>query len=106
MHEPLILRLLEMAERWAGAADTTLLDRGHFTATVFSTGRRPEQRALLAAACELYDVVAATPEGAQVMQALGLEPAAGVPPAMDDLCARWSEWCASRLSRGPVAGEE
>lgn len=105
MHEPLILQLLEMAERWASAADCTLADRKHFTATVFSAGRRPEQRAMLAAACELFDLVAAAPEGVKIMQALGLEPTAGVPPDMDDLCERWAEWCATRLTRGPASGE-
>ena len=46
---------------------------------------------MLAAACELFDLVAATPEGVKIMQALGLEPTAGVPPDMDDLCERWTE---------------
>lgn len=100
MHEPLLLQLLEMAERWAGAADCTLAERRQFTATVFAVGRRPEQRTLLAAACEVYDLVAASPEGAQLMRELGLEPLAGAPLDERELTTRWREWCASRVRFG------
>lgn len=105
MSEPLMLQLLQMAERWAGAAGTTLLARKHFTATTFSVTRRPEERALLAAAVELYDLVGATPEGAHVMRSLELEPDAGALPEQHDLEARWLEWCAKRATHGPSAGE-
>lgn len=105
MHEPFILQLLELAERWAGAAGATLQARKHFTATTFSVTRRPEERALLAAAVELYDLVGATPEGAHVMRQLGLEPDAGALPEQHDLEARWAEWCAKRLTPRPSAGE-
>lgn len=105
MHEPFVLQLLEMAERWAGAAGSTLQFRKHFTATTFSVTRRPEERALLAAAVELYDLVGATPEGAHVMRALGLEPDAGALPEQHDLEARFSEWAAERLTR-PGSGTE
>lgn len=96
MHEPFILQLLQMAERWAGAAGSTLVHRKDFTATVFSVTRRPEERALLAAAVELYDLVGAAPEGVKVMQALGFAPHAGALPEQHDLEARWLEWCATR----------
>lgn len=93
MHEPFTLALLEMAERWAEAAGTTLRNRKHFSATVFTVTRRPEERALLAAAVELYDLVGSTTEGVMILRTLGLEPDAGAL-----LEARWEEWCAQRLS--------
>lgn len=107
MHEPFILQLLQMAERWAGAAGSTLHFRKHFTATTFSVTRRPEERALLAAAVELYDMVGATPEGAHVMRSLELEPDAGALLEQHDLEARWLEWCATRRVHGqaPHAGQ-
>lgn len=99
MSEPFILQLLQMAERWASAAGATLVHRKDFTATVFSVTRRPEERALLAAAVELYDLVGAAPEGAHVMRALGLEPDAGALLEQHDLEQRFSEWAAGRLMR-------
>ena len=98
MHEPFTLALLEMAERWAEAAGTTLRNRKHFSATVFTVTRRPEERALLAAAVELYDLVGSTPEGVMILRALGLEPDAGALLEEHQLEARWQEWCAQRLS--------
>lgn len=73
--EAFALQLLSMAERWAGACGATLRDRKDFTATVFSVTRRPEQRALLAAAVELYDLVGASVPGARVMRAMELDQA-------------------------------
>lgn len=96
MHEPFTLALLEMAERWAAAAGTTLRNRKHFSATVFTVTRRPEERALLAAAMELYDLVGATGEGGRLLREIGLEPDAGALQGFDDLTARWVEWCATR----------
>ncbi len=101
MSEPFILQLLQMAERWAGAAGATLVHRKDFTATVFSVTRRPEERALLAAAVELYDLVGAAPEGAHVMRGLGLEPDAGALLEDHDLVARWEEWLATRARFEP-----
>lgn len=92
------LQLLAMAERWAGAAGATLRDRKDFTPTVFSVTRRPEERALLAAAVELYDLVGASVEGAQVMRAMELDPDAGALLEGHDLEARFNEWAAGRLS--------
>lgn len=105
MHEPFTLALLEMAERWAEAAGTTLRFRKHFSATVFTVTRRPEERALLAAAVELYDLVGVTPEGVKILREMGLEPDAGSLLEEHQLEARWQEWCAQRLS-GRAPGSE
>lgn len=96
--EAFALQLLEMAERWANGAGTTLRFRKQFNATAFTVTRRPEERALLAAAVELYDMVGATAIGATVMRGLGLEPDAGALLEGHQLEARWQEWCAQRLS--------
>lgn len=107
MSEPFILQLLEMAERWAEAAGTTMRMREYFKPTVFSVTRRPEERALLAAAVELYDLIGAVPEGMHVMRSLGLEPDAGALLEEHDLATRWQEWCATRQVHGqpPHAGQ-
>lgn len=97
--EALALQLLAMAERWAGAAGTTLEARKHFTATTFSVTRRPEERALLAAAVELYDLVGASPAGARVMEAMKLDPDAGALLEGHDLEALFNEWAATRLTK-------
>lgn len=97
--EALALQLLAMAERWAGAAGTTLQDRKLFTATTFSVTRRPEERALLAAAVELYDLVGASPAGSLVMKAMNLDPDAGALLEGHDLEALFSEWAATRLTK-------
>lgn len=105
--EAFALQLLSMAERWATACGATLRDRKEFTATVFSVTRRPEQRALLAAAVELYDLVGASVPGARVMRTMELDPDAGALLEEHDLEARWDEWCASRLSgRADDASEQ
>lgn len=105
MHEPFMLQLLLMAERWAGAAGSTLRFRKHLTATTFSVTRRPEERALLAAAVELHDLVGAMPEGAHVMRSLELDPDAGALLEQHDLEQAWSDWCAKRRAPSPSAGE-
>lgn len=43
-------------------------------AAVRKSGLTPEQRALLAAACDLYDILIASPTGWQALADLGLEP--------------------------------
>lgn len=100
-----VLQLLSMAERWAGAAGATLRDRKVFSATVFSVTRRPEERALLAAAVELYDLIGASVPGAQLMRSMGLDPDAGALPGADDLAERWAQWCATRAVFAPPSGE-
>ena len=106
MHdEAFALQLLSMAERWANACGATLRDRKDFTATVFSVTRRPEERALLAAAVELYDLVGASVPGARVMRAMELDPDAGALLEELDLEARFNEWAAKRLS-GNADGSE
>lgn len=96
MHEAVIFQLLEMAERWAGAAGTTLRSRAKFAPTVFTVTRRPEERALLAAAVEVYDLIASVPQGVVVLRSVGLEPDAGAPLKEDELVARWAEWKAGK----------
>ena len=95
--EAFALQLLSMAERWAGACGATLRHRKDFSATVSSVTRRPEERALLAAAVELYDLVGATVPGARVMRAMDLDPDAGALLEPDDLAERWAQWCATRV---------
>ncbi|CAN7167937.1 hypothetical protein LJR118_000275 [Acidovorax sp. LjRoot118] len=107
MSEAFILQLLEMAESWAEGAGTTLRNRKAFTPVVFTVTRRPEERALLAAAVELHDLVGATSEGQAVMKEMGLEPDAGALLEDHDLTARWSAWTATRRIHGqqpPAAG--
>lgn len=106
MHKPLILALLDMAERWAEAAGSTLALRGKFAPTVFTVTRRPEERALLAAAVELYDLVGATTEGAALLRELGLEPDAGALPEEHDLEARFNTWAADRLFKPAPEGKQ
>lgn len=96
--EAFSLQLLSMAERWASACGATLRNRKDFTATVFSVTRRPEERALLAAAVELYDLVGASVPGARVMRAMELDPDAGALLEGHELEDRWNEWCSKRLS--------
>ena len=100
MSEAFILQLLEMAESWAEGAGTTLRNRKAFTPVVFTVTRRPEERALLAAAVELHDLVGATAEGQAVMKAMGLEPDAGALLEDHDLVERWSAWKATRQIHG------
>lgn len=103
--EAFALQLLAMAERWAGAAGTTLEARKHFTATTFSVTRRPEERALLAAAVELYDLVGASVPGARVMRSMDLDPDAGALLEDHDLEARYTAWAENRLIK-PVDGAQ
>ena len=103
--EAFTLQLLAMAERWAGAANATLRDRKSFSATVFSVTRRPEERALLAAAVELYDLVGASVPGARVMRAMELDPDAGALLEDHDLEARYTAWAENRLIK-PVDGAQ
>ena len=107
MHEALALALIDMAERWAEACGTTLRNREHFRPTVFTVTRRPEERALLAAAVEVYDLVGATPVGVKVLRGLGLELDAGALLEEHDLVQRWEAWRAECLGRkgSGAAGE-
>ena len=104
--EAFALQLLSMAERWAGACGATLRDRKDFTSTVFSVTRRPEQRALLAAAVELYDLVGASVPGARVMRAMDLDPDAGALLEDHDLEARFTAWAEGRLIKPADGAQE
>lgn len=104
--EAFALQLLSMAERWASACGTTLRDRKDFTATVFSVTRRPEERALLAAAVELYDLVGASAPGARLMLSMDLDPDAGALLEGHDLESRFAAWAQGRLIKpSDSAGE-
>ena len=72
MDDRLLSALLDMAERWANTARTSLVDRPHMTPLAFAAGRRPEERAALACAVELYDFVAAQPGAQALLRELGL----------------------------------
>ena len=78
MSEHLLFALIERAETWATRAGTTLRRRQSWTPATFTTGRRPEERALLSCAAELYDLLGATPEGCLLLVELGLDPDAAL----------------------------
>lgn len=99
MPEAILLQLLEKAERWAGAAGTSLKRRAHWSPSSFVVSRRPEERALLAAAAEVYDLVGATPEGCVLMAELGLDPEAGAMPTHEQLQKRHADHVA-RIDAG------
>lgn len=103
MPEAFMLQLLEKAERWAGAAGTSLKRRAHWSPSSFVVSRRPEERALLAAAAEVYDLVGATPEGCVLMAELGLDPEAGAMPTHEQLQKRHAEHVA-RVDAAAVGG--
>lgn len=94
-----LLELLQTAERWAVAAGTSLRHRAKFAPTVFTVTRRPEERALLAAAVEVYDLIGSLPEGVAVLRGVGLDPDAGALLEEHDLEERWNAWKAEKLSR-------
>ena len=66
MPEALYIELLDMAEAWASRARVTLREREQITPLNFAAGRRPEDRAALACAVELFDLIARQP-GAQAL---------------------------------------
>ncbi len=82
----LLIVLLQRAEDWAHQAGTSLVHRGQWLPTTsFASGLRPEQRALQAAAAEVYDLLGAVEEGRAVMHELGLDPDAAGLPSMERL---------------------
>ena len=91
MPERLMLALLDRAEAWANRAGNTLARRHQWTPAAFAVGRKPEERALLSAAAEVFDLIGATPEGCVLMAELGLNPEAGALPTHDALAARYAE---------------
>ena len=93
MSEHLLFALIERAETWATRAGTTLRRRQSWTPATFASGRRPEERALLSCAAELYDLLGATPEGCVLLAELGLNPDAAVAtlPTHDGLLASLAE---------------
>jgi hypothetical protein len=93
MPEHLILALIQRAENWANRAGTTLARRNEWTPATFTSGRRPEERALLSAAAEVFDLVGATPLGCVLLQELRLNPEAGAMPTHDELAARYADHC-------------
>jgi|GEM_PF-3258116 len=101
MNEQLMLALLDSAERWASRAHSTLARRHEWTPAFFAAGRRPEERALLSAAAEVYDLLGATAEGAALLVEVGLNPEAGALPTVQSLSARFADHLA-RAGRLPV----
>ncbi len=101
MSEHLMLALLDSAERWANRAHSTLARRHDWTPAFFAAGRRPEERALLSAAAEVYDLLGATPEGCVLLGELGLNPDAGSLPTVQSLSAKYAEHLA-RAGRLPT----
>lgn len=72
MDDRLATALLDMAERWANTARATLTDRASIAPLAFAAGRRPEERAALACAVELYDLLARQPCAQALLRELGL----------------------------------
>lgn len=72
MDERFVAALLDMAERWANAARTSLTDRPNLAPLAFAAGRRPEERAALACAVELFDFLAVQPGAQVLLRELGL----------------------------------
>lgn len=101
MPEQMLLALIDCAERWANRAHSTLARRHDWTPAFFAAGRRPEERALLSAAAEVYDLVGASPEGAALLVECGLNPDAGALPTAQSLSARFAEHLA-RAGRTPA----
>lgn len=99
MPESFLLALLEAAERWASRAGSTLELRAQWTPAVFAAGRRNEERALMAAAAEVYDLVGATPDGRVLMADMGLNPDAGELPSPEGLQARLDEFKARAATK-------
>ena len=104
MPERLMLALLDRAEGWANRAGNTLVRRNQWTPAAFAVGRKPEERALLSAAAEVFDLIGATPEGCVLMSELGLSPEAGALPSHDALAARYAEHRARLAADAPQGG--
>ena len=107
MSEHLLFALIERAETWATRAGTTLRRRQSWTPATFTTGRRPEERALLSCAAELYDLLGATPDGCVLMAELGLNPdaASAALPTHESLSARYAEYRARQPVGAPSKQE-
>lgn len=107
MSEPLLLALLDAAETWAVRAGTSLRQRHRWGPVTFAAGRRPEERALLSAAAEVYDLLGATPEGCVLMTQLGLDPdaASAALPTHESLAAQYADHLA-RQPRGSIQNPE
>ena len=102
MPEKLMLGLQNCAESWANRAGQSLARRANWTPATFTAGRRPEERALLSAAAEVYDLLGATPEGCVLMRELGLDPDAGSQalPTHEGLSARLADHRARLYAAG------
>lgn len=77
MVDSLALLVAKRAQAWALAAGSTLKMRGRISPTMVAIRggqRTAEQQALLAAACELFDLLSSAPEGRQALAELGLQP--------------------------------
>lgn len=75
--------LVFLAQTWIGIGGSHIRARHAISATAFATGgigdrqqKTPEQRAFLAAGCDLYDVLAASPLGHKALSDLILQPVA------------------------------
>ena len=78
--------------------------RHQWTPAAFAVGRKPEERALLSAAAEVFDLIGATPEGCVLMAELGLNPEAGALPTHDALATRYAEHRARLAADAPQGG--
>lgn len=71
--------LLRLAEDWASATGCTLHARAHYTPVAIAA-MAPPQAGLLAASCELFDLVCAAHGGAQAAELAGFALAASGDP--------------------------
>lgn len=63
-----------MAADWFGRCESSVAFRGQFAVVGVVMQTDPQRRALLAAACDLVDLLGKTPQGRQALSDLGFEP--------------------------------
>ena len=73
-----LLSLLLIAQGWADRARTSLVHMHTWDRATLVAGRRPEERALMAAALDAVDLVRAQPGGAALLAEFGI----GVSPSV------------------------
>lgn len=68
--------LARLASRWMhiSGASLKMRDRLHMVDSAVRADTSPEQRTLMAAACDLADLLATTPEGRNALDDLGFKP--------------------------------
>lgn len=68
----ILIALLHAAEGWAARARTSLVHMHTWDRATLVAGRRPEERALMAAAMDAVDLVRSQPGGIELLNSLGV----------------------------------